>query len=179
MSRSRDSLSRALDDRQHRSTLASLVISWVKGTIPFIAMYIYIFSSSHQSRLLFILAVWHHLQHQLILPFFRAWSFYRYFSLSFSLPLFSWQYTRRNIPFNAKPQNFASRRNSCHASHVSPSTHDECLESIRSLPPAINVITFIRTVDNLRLILYLSVSNIAEWFRPIHAQNLFRNFITN
>lgn len=84
MSRSRDSLSRALDDRQHRSTLASLVISWVKGTIPFIAMYIYIFSSSHQSRLLFILAVWHHLQHQLILPFFRAWSFYRYFSLSFS-----------------------------------------------------------------------------------------------
>lgn len=142
-------------------------------------VYIYIFSSSHQSRLLFILAVWHHLQHQLILPFFRAWSFYRYFSLSFSLPLFSWQYTRRNIPFNAKPQNFASRRNSCHASHVSPSTHDECLESIRSLPPAINVITFIRTVDNLRLILYLSVSNIAEWFRPIHAQNLFRNFITN
>lgn len=84
MSRSRDSLSRALDDRQHRSTLASLVISWVKGTIPFIAMYIYIFSSSHQSRLLFILAVWHHLQHQLILPFFRAWSFYRYFSLSLS-----------------------------------------------------------------------------------------------
>lgn len=84
MSRSRDSLSRALDDRQHRSTLASLVISWVKGTIPFITMYIYIFSSSHQSRLLFILAVWHQLQHQLILPFFRAWSFYRYFSLSFS-----------------------------------------------------------------------------------------------
>lgn len=93
MSRSRDSLSRALDDRQHRSTLASLVISWVKGTIPFIAMYIYIFSSSHQSRLLFILAVWHHLQHQLILPFFRAWSFYRYFSLSFSLFL----YFRGNI----------------------------------------------------------------------------------
>lgn len=47
-------------------------------------VYIYIFSSSHQSRLLFILAVWHHLQHQLILPFFHAWSFYRYFSLSFS-----------------------------------------------------------------------------------------------
>lgn len=31
MSRSRDSLSPALDDRQHRSTLASLVISWIEG----------------------------------------------------------------------------------------------------------------------------------------------------
>lgn len=43
MSRSRDSLSRALDDRQHRSTLASQSnFVGQRDSIPFIAIYIYI-----------------------------------------------------------------------------------------------------------------------------------------
>lgn len=125
MSRSRDSLSRALDDRQHRSTLASQSnFVGQRDSIPFIAIYIYISLSSHQSRLLFILALRHQDQAWSFL-FFRVRSMILLSLLLSSFLLFSRQYSRRDILFNAKPQNFASRRNDC--------LHDECLEWIDSI----------------------------------------------
>lgn len=150
MSRSRDSLSRALDDRQHRSTLASQSnFVGQRDSIPFIAIYIYISLSSHQSRLLFILALRHQDQ---------AWSFlfFRVRSMILlSLLLSPFFYFRGNI----RGAIYLSTR----SLKISPrgetivSTTSVSSESIRSFP--INVITFI---DNLRFVLYLSVSNIAD-----------------
>lgn len=119
MSRSRDSLSRALDDRQHRSTLASQSnFVGQRDSIPFIAIYIYIsFFSPEQ-------ITFHPRfttpRSSVILPFFSRTIDDPFVVTSLSFLLFSRQYSRRDILFNAKPQNFASRRNDC--------LHDECLE---------------------------------------------------
>lgn len=151
MSRSRDSLSRALDDRQHRSTLASQSnFVGQRDSIPFIAIYIYIY--------LFLLTRVDYFSSSLYdskikrdPSFFFAydrWSFCRYFFL----PFFYFRGNIRGAIYLSTRSLKISPRGETIVSTTSVSS-----ESIRSFP--INVITFI---DNLRFVLYLSVSNIAD-----------------